>query len=68
MQHDLHPACKLTLASSQVLRRDAVRQRCPARGDSGGSPVENREDMVHKLEQLQEQVGWGRTTQPHRDG
>ena len=49
----------------QVLRRDAVRQRGPTGGDSGDSPAENREDMVHKMEQMQEQVSCGRTTQPH---
>ena len=41
---------------TQVLRRDAVRQRCPTRADSGECPADTKEDMVHKMEQLQDQV------------
>ena len=51
-----HTSACNAMIDRQVLRRDAVRQRCPVRGDSGESAGENKEDMVHKMEQLQDQV------------
>ncbi|XP_043195783.1 coiled-coil domain-containing protein 149-like [Amphibalanus amphitrite] len=56
-----HTVTELTVKMEEVcgdmmvLRRDAVRRRCPVRADSAESSAESTEDMVHKMEQLQDQ-------------
>ncbi|KAF0292781.1 Coiled-coil domain-containing protein 149 [Amphibalanus amphitrite] len=56
-----HTVTELTVKMEEVcgdmmvLRRYAVRRRCPVRADSAESSAESTEDMVHKMEQLQDQ-------------